>query len=160
MDIVNHILSYDDRFKIRNGIPLSIIPKDDFRYSILKKITRNRIKNEKVKMFRGKTSYSYECDFCDNLYDIEGRKTEFQRVDNDNLYIEIDITKYKVTYSMIWFRLKPQEKTVDNTIGKYFCVGKMVGYSWDCYGFGYEITNFSPCVTNSRKRIFDYCIKN
>jgi hypothetical protein len=35
-DIINNILSYDKHFIIRNGIPVSIITKDDYRYDLLK----------------------------------------------------------------------------------------------------------------------------
>ena len=34
-DSVNNILSYDKHFIIRKGIPINIIPKDDFRYDLL-----------------------------------------------------------------------------------------------------------------------------
>jgi hypothetical protein len=141
MDIVNHILSYDNRFKIRKGIPISIIPKDDFRYSILKKITRCRVKNERIKLFRGTVRSSYEYDFTDNLYDIQGCNRPYHRVDNDNLYVEIDITNYKVSYSMIWFRLKPKELTIDKKLGKNFYVGNLSDCSWDCFGVSYDIKN-------------------
>jgi hypothetical protein len=40
IDVINYILSFDNRFRISNGIPISIIPKDDPRYSILKKVCR------------------------------------------------------------------------------------------------------------------------
>jgi hypothetical protein len=39
-DVINYILSFDNRFRISNGIPISIVPKDDPRYTILKKICR------------------------------------------------------------------------------------------------------------------------
>jgi hypothetical protein len=157
MDIVNHILSYDNRFKIRKGMPISIIPKDDFRYSILKKFTRCRVKNERIKLFRGTIRCSYEYDFTNNLYDIQGFDRDYQRVDNDNLYVEIDITNYNVSYSMIWFRLKPKELTLDKKLGKNFYVSTLCNYSWDCFGISYDIKNCSPSV---RQILFGHYNKN
>jgi hypothetical protein len=40
IDIVNYILSFDKRFKICKGVSRSIIPKDDFRYTLLKSVCR------------------------------------------------------------------------------------------------------------------------
>ena len=40
IEIVNNILSYDNRFRIWNGIARSIIPKTDFRYQLLKKVCK------------------------------------------------------------------------------------------------------------------------
>ena len=40
IDIINHILSFDNRFRISNGVPIGIIPKDDYRYNILKKVCK------------------------------------------------------------------------------------------------------------------------
>ena len=40
IDIVNYILSFDKRFKICKGVPRTIIPKDDFRYTLLKSVCR------------------------------------------------------------------------------------------------------------------------
>lgn len=40
LDIINHILSFDNRFRISKGVSISIIPKDDLRYTILKKVCR------------------------------------------------------------------------------------------------------------------------
>lgn len=36
LDVVNHCLSYDKRFKIRRGEIIQRIEKDDYRYAILK----------------------------------------------------------------------------------------------------------------------------
>ena len=160
MDIVNHILSYDNRFKIRKGVPISIIPSDDFRYSLLKKFTRSPVKNERIKLFRGKIRCSYEYDFNDNLYDIGGRNRQYHCVDNDNLYIEIDIDEYKASYSMIWFRLKPKELTIDKKLGKNFHVGSLSDYSWDCYGFCYDVSNRSQISRTTSQRLIDHFNKN
>jgi len=36
IDVINNILSFDMHFTIRNGKAITIIPKDDIRYSIIK----------------------------------------------------------------------------------------------------------------------------
>jgi hypothetical protein len=40
-ELVRLILSYDERFKYRNGIWMNQIPKNDKRFSLLGKINRN-----------------------------------------------------------------------------------------------------------------------
>lgn len=36
IDVINNILSFDMHFTIRNGEAITIIPKDDIRYSMIK----------------------------------------------------------------------------------------------------------------------------
>lgn len=40
IEIVNNILSFDKHFRICDGIPQNIIPKDDLRYTLLKRVCR------------------------------------------------------------------------------------------------------------------------
>ena len=39
-EIINIILSFDKHFRFHRGIPISIIPKDDSRYTLLKSVCR------------------------------------------------------------------------------------------------------------------------
>ena len=45
MDIIHHILSYNNTIKYRNGKYFNQIPKEDHRYSLLLKIPRIIISN-------------------------------------------------------------------------------------------------------------------
>jgi len=40
IELVNNILSFDKHFRICRGIPQNIIPKDDTRYTLLKRVCR------------------------------------------------------------------------------------------------------------------------
>jgi hypothetical protein len=46
IDIVRHILTYDKHFTIRKNILTQIIPRDDYRFTML--LNRQRIKNNHV----------------------------------------------------------------------------------------------------------------
>jgi len=72
IDIVNCILSFDGRFRISNGVPINIIPKDDYRYTILKRVCKFQHYCEKMgkqRIYRyslteppsGKLSYLQDC---------------------------------------------------------------------------------------------------
>jgi hypothetical protein len=55
-DIINNILSYDKHFIIRNGKLVSIIPKDDYRYTMLEKKSLIQQKNHQFSMYDGFSS--------------------------------------------------------------------------------------------------------
>jgi hypothetical protein len=138
-DIINHILSYDDRFVIRKGIPVSVIPKNDYRYSLLKQITRTIVKFKKhSNQKKISTIYSYEFEFSENLYEIPNRICE---LDNDIMYAEIEINEDSVDYSILWFRVKPKDKIIDKLTCKHFYTKRLFGNEWDCFSHRYKIKN-------------------
>jgi hypothetical protein len=115
-DVVNYILSFDNRFRISNGIPISIVPKDDPRYTILKKICRFH-------------------DYCVK-YDDSGR----QRIDRwslgskpckslsflqDSFYVIMAQRKNRAS-----FHVEHRQITIDKTTHLY--------YSYDIHNYGYR----------------------
>jgi hypothetical protein len=114
LDIVNYILSFDNRFRISNGIPISILSKDDPRYAILKKVCRFH-------------------DYC-----VKYDDSERQRIDRwtlgsnpckplsflqDSFYIIIVQRKNKVS-----LRVEHRRITIDKTTNLYY------SYTIDNYG--------------------------
>ena len=116
LDIINHILSFDNRFRISKGVPISIVPKDDPRYVMLKKVCR---------------FHNYCVKFDDN---------ERQRIDRwtlgsnpcktvlsflqDSFYVIMVHRKNKVT-----LRVEHRRVTIDKTTHLYY---------------SYEINNYGP----------------
>ena len=152
-DIINHILSYDKRFIIRKGIPISVIPKDDYRYSLLKQITRTIVKvKEQSHQKKESIIYSYEFEFSENLYEIPNRVC---KLDNDIMYAEIEINEDSVYYSILWFRVKPKDKIVDRETCKHFYTKRLSENAWDCFSHKYKIKNanagYKAFITNSSK---------
>jgi hypothetical protein len=116
LDIVNYILSFDNRFRISNGIPISIVPKDDPRYTILKKV----------------------CRFHDYYINFDG--SERERIDRwalgskpckvlsflqDSFYVILVQRKNKIS-----FNLEHRRVTIDKTTHLY--------YSYDIHNYGYR----------------------
>ena len=63
-DIVNNILSYDKHFIIRKGIPVSIITKDDYRYSVIQKrpiILQKHMNTETYGKYYGEAVIKNDC---------------------------------------------------------------------------------------------------
>lgn len=123
LDIVNHILSFDNRFRISKGISISIIPKDDPRYVILKKVCRFH-------------------DYCVKFDD-----TEKQRIDRwslgykpckslsflqDSFYVIMVQRKNKVS-----FNLEHRRVTIDKTTHLY--------YSYEITNYGYRRPSLRRC---------------
>ena len=115
LDVVNYILSFDNRFRISNGIPISIVPKDDPRYSILKKV----------------------CRFHDYCVKYDG--SERERIDRwvlgskpckslsflqDSFYVILLQRKNKIS-----FNLEHRRVTIDKTTHLYY------SYTIDNYGY-------------------------
>ena len=83
--LVYNILEYTDNFKIRNALPVSIIPKNDYRYELLEKIHKIGIKTDR-----------YSCVLFDD------------KILYDDLYISyrIDNYGYSGTYNLYFSKLK------------------------------------------------------
>jgi hypothetical protein len=67
IDVVRHILTYDKRFTIRKNILTQIIPRDDYRFTML--LNRNRIENQHV-VIKKPDEYSVYIDVvpCKNYF--------------------------------------------------------------------------------------------
>ena len=91
MDIIHHILLYDEHFRMRKGELVSIIPKSDDRYNILSFIT---LTLRYISEFKSKKIYKYH---FNNLYKYKER----QEPNNDTVQIEIKETKDGINYS-VW----------------------------------------------------------
>ena len=93
-DIINHILLYDERFIMRKGNIVSIIPKTDYRYNLLKFITLNLryVENYNNHMIR----YMYG---FPNLYNYEGRLLNNSDMIQVNLYEYNDCYIFRLTRS-------------------------------------------------------------
>lgn len=86
IDLVKNILLFDDHFIMRKGNIVSIIPKNDNRYSLLKFIT---LKIGYIHNFNNNTKrYGY---YFNNLYDYA------ERLNNNMDLFEITITEKKTT---------------------------------------------------------------
>lgn len=92
MDVIKYIFSFDQHFVIRNGEIVSIIPKSDYRFNLLKFITFKCC--GEIEHFHGKTRYNY----CfHNLHDYSKRY-----INSDDLFqVAINEKEDKVEYE-IW----------------------------------------------------------
>jgi hypothetical protein len=112
IDIIQHILLYDEHFKMRKGKLVSIIPKSDDRYKILSFIT---LTLRYVSDFSSKKLYRYH---FNNLYNYKEREYP----NNDTIDVEIKESNH-IHYS-IWIgrqypksfiSTKPQPFLIENS---------------------------------------------
>lgn len=81
-DIVNRILSYDNRFIIRNGIIMTVILQDDYRYKLLKNLITRTISEKSIYNNNIKKQTIVHNSFMDYHY----------------VYCDIELKIYKITY--------------------------------------------------------------
>ena len=126
-DIINHILLYDERFIMRKGNIVSIIPKTDYRYNLLKFITLNLryVENYNNHMIR----YMYG---FPNLYNYEGRLLNNSDMIQVNLYEYNDYIKYS-----IWIGRQYPNSFICNKKQNYYIENKWE-YNWIFTEFEYE----------------------
>jgi hypothetical protein len=91
LDIIKHILLYDEHFIMRKGEIISIIPKTDPRYTLLNFVTLNL---DYVESIDRELRYKY---YFNNLYDYEGR----QPTNSDLIQVHIKEKDDFIQYS-IW----------------------------------------------------------
>ena len=127
--LINIILSYNEYFKIRKGQLISIIPKNDYRYNLLNKITfsiiyYNNLYNNIVR---------YEYNYNENLIDFE-EKTN-QNIGNDMIQVDIEITPIQVVYNIFIGRIK----LFDNNYQKksIYYIGNLKNIQWSCIKYEY-----------------------
>jgi|UniRef100_A0A6C0DGD4 hypothetical protein len=121
-DIKKHILSFDKHFKIRKGQLISIIPKDDIRFSMLQYTTFQLLtlheKNANEINFRYNSP---------NLYNISNRGSE-----NDMVIVLMKISCSVIKYDIFIGHLKP--KINDNRIELH----SIDDCGWNFFNYCYE----------------------
>lgn len=103
--ILYEILTYDKHFKIEKGKLISIIPKDDDRYELLKTVTF--VKDHFYTI--GNFTKRYEYRFLKNLHDFEERKTREVGDDIVELTMYTDTNK-QIECHVAIYRLKPMNE--------------------------------------------------
>ena len=125
-DIIKHILLYDEHFIMRKGNIVSIIPKTDYRYNLLKFIT---LKLRYVENKNHVTTYMYG---FPNLYNYEGRTLNNPDMIQVNLYEYNDYIKYSV-----WIGKQYPKSFICNKKQNYYIENKLE-YNWIFTEFEYE----------------------
>jgi translation elongation factor EF-4 len=126
MDVIKYILLFDEHFIIRKGEIVSIIPKSDYRYNLLKYIT---FKNCIIEKFHDTLRYNYE---YYNLYDYDKRNNN----NDDLIQVSISEKNDKIEY-VVWLgRQKPNSIMVTNKRQMYF-IKNPKEYHWDYIEFEY-----------------------
>jgi hypothetical protein len=125
--LINIILSYNEYFKIRKGKLITIISKNDFRYSILNKITLSFV--DRHYLYNNIVRYEYN--YNENLIDFE-EKTN-QNIQNDMIQVDLEITPIQVIYNIFIGRIK----LFDNNYQK-----KSIYYKGDLKNLQWNYTNY------------------
>jgi hypothetical protein len=103
MDVVKYILQFDERYIIRKGEIVSVIPKSDHRYNLLKFVT---LQNCVIECFHDMTRYNYE---LDNLHDYRKRDCNNSDLLQVSIFEKNDIVEY-----VVWIgRLVPKRVTTN-----------------------------------------------
>ena len=129
-DIINHIITYDKHFIIRKNKLVSIIPKDDYRYSLLHYncLSLSRI----VNISKKEILYQYN---LPNICNINERIINY--VDNDMLQIRMYFTRNSIKYYCYIGRLIPKNDNKVKKISIYF-EKDISNYEWRYLIYDYE----------------------
>jgi hypothetical protein len=125
-DIIKNILLYDEHFIMRKGNIVSIIPKRDYRYELLKFITFNL---QYVEIFNKQIRCKY---YFHNLYSYQGRG-----INNSDL-IELNIINENndlIKYS-VWIG-KQYPKTINCNKKQNYYIENPLEYNWIYSQFEY-----------------------
>jgi hypothetical protein len=117
-DIKKYILLYDKHFIMRKGQVISIIPKTDYRYILLKFITFNL---ESLEIYNNQLKYKY---YFPNLYNYEGR----QMNNSDLIQVNINENNDFIKYS-IWIG-KQYPKSIDCNKKQNYYIENLLDYNW------------------------------
>jgi hypothetical protein len=118
LEIIKYILLYDDHFIIRKGQIISIIPKTDYRYTLLNFITFNLGYIEK---FNNELRYNY---YFPNLFNYEGRNKN----NSDLIQVNIKQSKKIIKYS-IWIGRQYPKSITCNKKQNYYIENEL-DYNW------------------------------
>ena len=124
-DIIKNILLYDEHFIMRKGVIVSIIPKTDYRYELLKFTT---LSLRYIETYNNTIRYNY---YFPNLYNYDGRS-----VYNPDM-IQVNMNDYKdfVKYS-IWIG-RQYPKTVICDKKQHYYIENKLDYQWIYTEFEY-----------------------
>lgn len=119
-DIIKYILLYDDHFIMRKGeiISISIIPKTNYRYSLLNYIT---FKLDYFENLNNELRYKY---YFSNLYNYEGRV----KYNSDLIQVNINENNDFIEYS-IWIGKQYPKSFTCNKEQNYY-IEKPSDYNW------------------------------
>jgi hypothetical protein len=118
LEIIKYILLYDERFIVRKGELISIIPKTDYRYNLLHFITLNLGCIEK---FNNELRYNY---YFPNLHNYEGRAKN----NSDLIQVTINEKKKFIKYS-IWIGRQHPKSIKCNKEQNYYIENEL-DYNW------------------------------
>jgi hypothetical protein len=124
-DIIKNILLYDEHFIMRKGNIVSIIPKKDYRYELLKFITFNL---QHVEIINNQIRCKY---YFHNLYNYENRTINNSDLIEVNLNENNDIIKYS-----IWIG-KQYPKTINCNKKQNYYIENQLEYNWIYSEFEY-----------------------
>jgi hypothetical protein len=117
-DIIKYILLYDDHFIMRKGEMVSIIPKKDYRYNLLKYITFDL---DYIERWDNIMMCKY---FFPNLYNYEGRHINNSDLIQVNLQEENNTIKY-----FIWIGKQYPKSVICNKPQNYY-IENSSEYNW------------------------------
>jgi hypothetical protein len=118
LDIIKHILLYDERFTIRKGEIISIIPKTDYRYILLNFITFNL---DYIENYNNELRYKY---YCKNVYNYEERQPNNSDLIQVNINENPDFIKYS-----IWIG-KQYPKSINCDKKQIYYIENSFDYHW------------------------------
>jgi len=125
-DLINKIILYDDQFIMRKGDIVSIIPKTDYRYELLKFTTLKLRYVENYNPITTKYIYGFP-----NLYNYEGRSL------NNPDMIQVNMNEYDdfIKYSF-WIGRQYPKSFICNKKQNYYIENKLE-YNWIYTEFDY-----------------------
>ena len=118
LDIIKYILLYDEHFIIRKGEIISIIPKTDYRYTLLNFIT---IHLDYFENNHNELIYKY---YFKNLYNYERRQPN----NSDLIQININENNDFIKYS-IWIG-KQYPKSIHCNKKQIYFIENPLDYHW------------------------------
>ena len=118
IEIKNYILLFNEHFIMRKGEIISIIPKSDYRYNLLKFIT---FKLDCVEYYGGELKCRH---YFHNLYDYEER----QQNNSDLIQVDIKENEDSIKYS-VWIG-KQYQKSVKSNKTQIYHIENPLEYNW------------------------------
>ena len=118
IEIKDYILLFNEHFIMRKGEIISIIPKSDYRYNLLKIIT---FKLDCVEYYGGELKCRH---YFHNLHDYEER----QQNNSDLIQVDIKENEDSIKYS-VWIG-KQYQKSVKSNKTQIYHIENPLEYNW------------------------------